>query len=98
MPRARINPLWPLSKEAHEVAETEARLARERQRDRLIANMEAHHALSDLHMPEDLRDFARRHKIEALMEQVWRAGWQSGFRLATSRADRARAEGGGDER
>jgi hypothetical protein len=72
---------FPFSKEAREAEAAEAKLAHERKRDNDIAAAQAFHAIADLHMPADLRDQAQQWKLEAFMEAVWRAGWQSGFRF-----------------
>lgn len=52
----------------------------------------AHAILADQHMPSDLRERAAAWKMEAFMEAVWRAGWQSGFRVANAQRERGRTD------
>lgn len=77
---------FSLSREAEQARDAQAKLSREAERDRLIADAEASAAYADLHMPDDLRRLAELWKLSHLMEQVWQSGFQTGFRKGIARA------------
>ena len=43
--------------------------------------------LADAAMPDDLRKFAERMGVSAVMQEVWRTAYLAGFRAASARLD-----------
>lgn len=50
-------------------------------------------ALADLHIPPDVREAAARWKLDAVMTEMWRAAFITGFREAVKTIEQDRGHG-----